>query len=45
MLMKPLVGVLLSAFFLEQPISWNILAGGILILLGNYVVIRNPKEN
>lgn len=34
----PLVGVLLGAAILEEPIDWHVLAGGVLILLAVFIV-------
>jgi drug/metabolite transporter, DME family len=39
LLLEPVVGVLLSVVFLSQPLTSSILAGGVLILLGNFIII------
>jgi len=39
LLLEPVSGVILSAIFLSQPITLSIVAGGALILLGNYLVV------
>ncbi|MCL5407237.1 MAG: DMT family transporter [Patescibacteria group bacterium] len=39
MLLEPVVGAILAALFLGQVITLNILVGGILILIANYLVI------
>jgi drug/metabolite transporter (DMT)-like permease len=40
LLLEPVSAALLAAAFLLQPITLNILAGGALILLSNYLVVR-----
>jgi drug/metabolite transporter (DMT)-like permease len=39
LLLEPVVGIILSVVFLSQPLTLPIVAGGALILLGNYLVI------
>jgi len=41
MLLEPVVGTLLAAIFLHQPITLGIIVGGALILIANYLVIIN----
>jgi drug/metabolite transporter (DMT)-like permease len=36
--MFPLVGVLLGIIFLDEKVSWQIIVGGLLILIGIYIV-------
>jgi drug/metabolite transporter (DMT)-like permease len=36
--MFPLVGVLLGIIFLGEKVSWQIIVGGLLILMGIYIV-------
>jgi drug/metabolite transporter (DMT)-like permease len=40
LLLEPVSAAILSAVFLNQALTWNILIGGALILLSNYIVIR-----
>lgn len=40
LLLEPLVGALLAYFFLFEPLTPNILVGGALILIANYLVIK-----
>jgi drug/metabolite transporter (DMT)-like permease len=40
LLLEPISGAILAALFLSQPITSNIIVGGLLILLANYLVIR-----
>lgn len=44
MLLEPVAGALLAAIFLHQPITLNIILGGILILTANYLVIIGSKN-
>lgn len=44
MLLEPIVGTILAAIFLHQPITAGITIGGILILIANYLVIRYGKQ-
>jgi drug/metabolite transporter (DMT)-like permease len=39
LLLEPVSGALLAAFFLHQPLTLNILLGGGLILFSNYLVV------
>lgn len=39
MLLEPITGAILAALFLGQPLTFNIILGGILILVANYLVI------
>ena len=43
MLLEPIVGAILAAIFLHQPITIGIIIGGALILVANYLVIRSAK--
>lgn len=40
LLLEPVSAALLAFAFLGQPLGWNVLLGGILILFANYLVIR-----
>ncbi len=40
LLLEPVCASLIAAFFLNQPLTTNIIIGGILILLSNYFVIK-----
>lgn len=42
LLLEPISAALLSLFFLHQPLGWNVLLGGTLILVANYLII--PKK-
>lgn len=44
MLLEPVVGAVLAAIFLHQPITSGIIFGGGLILLANYLVIARSKS-
>jgi len=44
LLLEPLVAAVLAAVFLEQPITVNIVVGGVLILASNYIVIRKSRK-
>jgi len=39
MLLEPVAGVILSVIFLAQPLTLPVIVGGVLILLGNFIVI------
>lgn len=41
LLLEPVVGSLLAAIFLNQALTTNIIIGGILILIANYLIIKN----
>lgn len=41
LLLEPVVGSLLATIFLNQALTINIIIGGILILIANYLVIKN----
>lgn len=43
LLLEPVSATILAAFLFSQPISWNVLAGGSLILLSNYLVVQERK--
>jgi len=43
MLLEPIVGAVLAAIFLHQPITSGIIIGGALILIANYLVIRSSN--
>lgn len=45
MLLEPVVGVILAAIFLHQPITLSIILGGALILFANYLVISKSSTN
>jgi drug/metabolite transporter (DMT)-like permease len=40
LLLEPVSAAILAAVFFNQPLTWNILLGGGLILLSNYIVIK-----
>jgi drug/metabolite transporter (DMT)-like permease len=40
LLLEPVTAALLATTFLNQPLTLNIIAGGILILLANYLIIK-----
>jgi drug/metabolite transporter (DMT)-like permease len=40
LLLEPVCAAVLALIFLSQPITWNILAGGALILASNWIVVR-----
>jgi drug/metabolite transporter (DMT)-like permease len=40
MLLEPVVGSILAIIFLNQALTLNIIIGGIIILLANYLTIR-----
>ncbi|MBM2821210.1 MAG: protein of unknown function transrane [Candidatus Berkelbacteria bacterium] len=44
MLLEPVVGAILAAIFLFQPLNLYILIGGVMILFANYLVIANNKD-
>ena len=44
LLLEPLSAAILAALFLGQALTWNIAAGGVLILLANYLVIRYGEK-
>lgn len=44
LLLEPISGAILAALFLSQPITMNIVAGGLLILFANYLVIRSELK-
>jgi drug/metabolite transporter (DMT)-like permease len=39
-LLEPIVAVILSAIFLHEIITFNVIIGGALIILANYMVIK-----
>lgn len=43
MLLEPVSGAILAVIFLHQSITWSIGIGGFIILLANYLVIRNAR--
>jgi drug/metabolite transporter (DMT)-like permease len=45
MLLEPIVGAILAAVFLRQPITLSIILGGVLILFANYLVISRASKN
>jgi drug/metabolite transporter (DMT)-like permease len=40
LLIEPVVGTVLAAIFLGQSITWNVVVGGALILVSNYIAIK-----
>jgi drug/metabolite transporter, DME family len=45
LLLEPVVAAILAALFLGQALTWNIIVGGIIILMANYIVIVNGDKN
>jgi drug/metabolite transporter (DMT)-like permease len=45
MLLEPLSASILALIFLAQPLTWNIIIGGIVIILANYLIIRGDANN
>jgi drug/metabolite transporter (DMT)-like permease len=45
LLLEPVAGAVLAAIFLHQPITNAIVVGGILILLANYLIIRQSSRS
>ncbi len=43
MLLEPVSGVVLSVIFLAQPLTFPVIIGGFLILLGNIIVITKGQ--
>ena len=43
LLLEPVTGALLATAFLNQALTLNIIAGGILILIANYLIIKNSN--
>jgi drug/metabolite transporter (DMT)-like permease len=43
LLLEPVSATLLAAILFSQPIGLNILSGGGLILLSNYLIISKPE--
>lgn len=41
LLLEPVVGSILAILFLGQAITWNVFVGGVVILIANYISIRN----
>ncbi|NMC51708.1 DMT family transporter [Candidatus Kuenenbacteria bacterium] len=44
MLLEPVSGTTLAALFLDQPITANIIIGGLFIILANYLVITQKNQ-
>lgn len=44
MLLEPIIGAILAALFLQQPLTLGIILGGALILLANYYTIRSASK-
>lgn len=44
MLLEPVSAALLAMVFLQQPITVNILLGGLLILIANYIVVHQDRK-
>ncbi len=44
LLLEPVIAAILALIFLSQPLTTNIILGGILILIANYLVIRSGKS-
>lgn len=45
MLLEPVVGTLLATIFLDQPLTLNIIIGGFLILVANYLVVTSSRQS
>lgn len=45
LLLEPVVATILSLLFLNQALTWNIVIGGILILIANYIVIKYNSKS
>ncbi len=44
LLLEPVVAALMASVFLQQPLTFNILVGGALILVSNYIVMNETRE-
>lgn len=44
LLLEPLVAAILAALFLGQGFTWNIVVGGVLIIIANYLVIKYGEK-
>lgn len=44
LLLEPVVAAILASLFLNQPVTLNMMAGGSLILISNYIVIRKSRK-
>jgi len=40
LLLEPVTAAILATIFLHQELTWNIIVGGLLILIANYLVVR-----
>ncbi len=43
LLLEPVVAALMASLFLQQALTLNILVGGALILISNYIVMRETR--
>ena len=44
LLLEPVVAAILATLFLGQALTWNIIVGGIIILVANYIVITRSEK-
>lgn len=44
LLLEPLTGVVLDIVFLNRPLTWNILFGGMVILSANFILVLKPPS-
>lgn len=44
LLLEPLTGIILDVVFLNMQLTWNIVIGGLIILLANLIMIFLPKQ-
>ena len=44
MLLEPVTGAVLASIFLDQQLTLNIIIGGLIILLANYLVITKGND-
>lgn len=44
LLLEPVVGIVLDIVFLHNPITWNLLAGGVVILAANILLIKKNSH-
>lgn len=44
LLLEPVVGIVLDIVFLHNPISWNLIAGGVVILAANILLIKKNSH-
>lgn len=44
LLLEPVVGITLDVIFLHNPLTWNLIAGGIIILAANILLIKKNSS-